>query len=73
MAPRRRPLRDLLALPRTAAEERAADQHIRAETARIRAGWSERTHRIRAGLQRPSDPPPRYEFPVVDARLVGER
>ena len=70
---RRRRLRDLLALPRTVAEERHADRHIKAETARILATWSERTHRVRAGLQRASDPPPRYEFPMVDARLLGER
>lgn len=73
MVPRRRPRRDLLALPKTAAEERQADRHIVAETARIRATWDEQTHRERAGLQRPGDPPPRYTFPTIDARLLGER
>jgi len=70
---RRRRLRDLLALPRTVAEERRADAHIRAAAERIRAGWSPAEHRRRAGLSRASDPPPRYEFPMVDARLLGER
>ena len=63
-------------LPYPSAEQQARDaagKAVKAETARIRATWSERTHRVRAGLQRASDPPPRYEFPMVDARLLGER
>ena len=70
---RRRPLRLILAQPMTATEERRADAHIRVAAERIRAGWSPAEHRRRAGLQRASDPPPRYSFPVVDARLLGER
>ena len=70
---RRRPLRAILALPRDDRETAIAVQHIARESARIRATWSEREHRRRAGLQRPGDPPPRYEFPTVDARLLGER
>ncbi len=61
---RRRPLRE----PRTAAEERRADQHIRRETERIQATWTARERRKRAGL--PPEPPP-WTFPTIDGRLLG--
>ncbi|NLY02896.1 MAG: hypothetical protein GXY83_43145 [Rhodopirellula sp.] len=67
---RRRRFREVLALPRDDREAAIADQHIRQQTAMIRATWSEREHRRRAGL-RPKPPP--WEFPTIDARLLGEQ
>jgi hypothetical protein len=62
-----RRLRDILALPQTATEERIADRHIRREAAKIRETWSEREYLKRAGL----DPDERVEFPAVHIGLAG--
>jgi len=65
---RRRSLRDILALPRTAAEERRVDRHIQVETAKIRSTWTERTHRLRAGLpERAQGSPPAVAVDELDA------
>jgi hypothetical protein len=66
---KRRRLRDVLTLPRDDRETRRADQHIQAESARIRQSWSEREHRRRAGLTPEPEP---VEFPEMDGRLLGE-
>lgn len=69
MRSRRRTLHAILCHPRTDNEERQADQHIRLETARIRAGWSEAEHRVRAGLSRRR---PRWRPPTVADEILEQ-
>lgn len=54
----KRPLREVLALPATAAEERLADRHIKQECDRIRATWSARELLQRAGVSSAAWSPP---------------
>jgi hypothetical protein len=49
---RPRTLRQILELPQTAAEERFADEHIRAECKKIQASWAPRESALRAGYDR---------------------
>lgn len=65
----RRTIHAILCHPRTDEEEQVADQHIRQETAKIRAGWSEAEHRARAGLSRRR---PRWRPPTVPDEILEE-
>jgi len=63
---RQRSIRDALALPQSADEERAADRHIRLEAARIRAGWADDEFVKRASL-----PPGAWLPPMISAGVLA--